>query len=177
MLRGEDRAARLLAGYRLPQPTAKQVPNGDEKPARSLAAQRTSGRTKQRRVHKTERTGNVYENKGALWKNWERTGNIVENKGSYVSISGILLKVKSLSLNGAGDRCQKMKGRQQAKATRAQGSSNDERIKLNERTGNFYENKGPLWKTWERTGNVVENKGTYGPAAGILLKTQDLSLS
>jgi hypothetical protein len=32
--------------------------------------------------------------------------------------------------------------------------------KLNERTGNVYENKGSLCKTRKRTGNVYENKGT-----------------
>jgi hypothetical protein len=31
--------------------------------------------------------------------------------------------------------------------------------KLNERTGNVYENKGALWKTWERSWNLYENKG------------------
>jgi hypothetical protein len=33
-------------------------------------------------------------------------------------------------------------------------------LKLKERTGNVYENKGPLWKTRGRSGNVIENKGT-----------------
>ena len=33
-------------------------------------------------------------------------------------------------------------------------------LKLKERTGNVYENKGPLQKTRERSGNVIENKGT-----------------
>jgi hypothetical protein len=31
--------------------------------------------------------------------------------------------------------------------------------KLNERPGNFIENKWPLWKTWGRSGNFAENKG------------------
>jgi hypothetical protein len=31
--------------------------------------------------------------------------------------------------------------------------------KLKEQSGNAYENKGPLWKTWERSWNVIENKG------------------
>jgi hypothetical protein len=31
-------------------------------------------------------------------------------------------------------------------------------LKLKERTGNFYENKGSLWKTGRRSGNVYENK-------------------
>jgi hypothetical protein len=33
-------------------------------------------------------------------------------------------------------------------------------LKSNERSGNVYENKGPLWKTRQRSGNVYENKGT-----------------
>jgi hypothetical protein len=32
--------------------------------------------------------------------------------------------------------------------------------KLTERSGNVYENKGPLWKTWGRSGNVYEKTGT-----------------
>ena len=40
---------------------------------------------------KTERTGNVYENKGGLWKKLERTGNVIENKGSYAMNPGMLL--------------------------------------------------------------------------------------
>jgi hypothetical protein len=28
-----------------------------------------------------ERTGNVYENKGSLWKTQERSANVYENKG------------------------------------------------------------------------------------------------
>jgi hypothetical protein len=30
-----------------------------------------------------ERTGNVVENKGSLWKTWERSWNFYENKGTY----------------------------------------------------------------------------------------------
>jgi hypothetical protein len=32
-------------------------------------------------------------------------------------------------------------------------------LKLNERTGNVYESKGPLWKTLPPSGNMNENKG------------------
>jgi hypothetical protein len=45
-------------------------------------------------------------------------------------------------------------------------------LKLNERSLNVYENKGPLWKTRERSWNVYENKGCYPLMAGMLLKTQ-----
>jgi hypothetical protein len=43
---------------------------------------------------------------------------------------------------------------------------------LNERTGNVFENKGALWKTWERSWNVHENTGTYPFNPGMLLKRQ-----
>jgi hypothetical protein len=33
-------------------------------------------------------------------------------------------------------------------------------LKLNELSGNVYENKGPLWKTRRQSWNVHENKGT-----------------
>jgi hypothetical protein len=47
---------------------------------------------------------------------------------------------------------------------------------MRERTGNVVENKGSPWKTCGRTGNVAENKGSYALNAGILLKTQVLSM-
>ena len=46
---------------------------------------------------------------------------------------------------------------------------------MNERRGNVYENKGPLWKTWGRSWNVYENKGTYLLKAGMLLKRKVVS--
>jgi hypothetical protein len=47
-------------------------------------------------------------------------------------------------------------------------------LKLKERSGNVYENKGPLRNTRERSGNVVENKVTYRHNPGMLLKTKEL---
>jgi hypothetical protein len=44
-------------------------------------------------------------------------------------------------------------------ATRRQARKNY--LRLNERCGNVYENKGLLWKTWGRSWNVIENKATY----------------
>jgi hypothetical protein len=32
-------------------------------------------------------------------------------------------------------------------------------LKLTERSGNVYENKGPLWRIWEPSWNLHENKG------------------
>jgi hypothetical protein len=40
------------------------------------------------------------------------------------------------------------------------GSNFKNYLKMNERRGNVYENKGRLLKTRERSGNVHENKGT-----------------
>ena len=49
-----------------------------------------------RSTKKTERPGNVYENKGSNFKNLERTWNVIENKRSYASNPGMLLKGKVL---------------------------------------------------------------------------------
>jgi hypothetical protein len=43
-----------------------------------------------------ELSGDVYENKGPLWKKQRRSGNVIENKGSYAPKPGILLKTKEL---------------------------------------------------------------------------------
>ena len=45
---------------------------------------------------KTERTGNVDENKGSHFQNLERTGNVIENTYSYAHKPGMLLKAKDL---------------------------------------------------------------------------------
>jgi len=47
-------------------------------------------------IKKTERPGNVYENKEGLWKTQGRSGNVIENKYSYASNPGMLLKGKVL---------------------------------------------------------------------------------
>ena len=46
--------------------------------------------------------------------------------------------------------------------------------KMNERRGNVYENKGPLWKTRAGSGNVAENKGSYASKAGMSLKRKEV---
>jgi hypothetical protein len=43
--------------------------------------------------------------------------------------------------------------------------------KLNERSGNVYENKGPLWKTCEQSLNLTEKKGVRCLRLEFLLKT------
>jgi hypothetical protein len=50
-------------------------------------------------------------------------------------------------------------------------------LKMNDRRGNVYENKGPLWKTGWQSWNVIENKGTYEFKARMLLKRQVVSRS
>jgi hypothetical protein len=52
-----------------------------------------------------ERSLNVYENKGSLWKTWERSWNVVENKRTYGAMQGILLKTKALLSDIAGAGC------------------------------------------------------------------------
>jgi hypothetical protein len=43
---------------------------------------------------------------------------------------------------------------------------------MNDRRGNVYENKGPLWRRWGLSWNVTENKDSYALKAGMLLKTK-----
>jgi hypothetical protein len=40
--------------------------------------------------------GNVYENKGPLWKTQGLSWNVIENKGCYAQKAGILLKIHEL---------------------------------------------------------------------------------
>ena len=49
-------------------------------------------------------------------------------------------------------------------------------LKMNERRGNVYENKGPAFSSLSQSGNVVENKDSYALKPGILLKTGMLSV-
>jgi hypothetical protein len=43
--------------------------------------------------------GNLYENKGPLWKKWGESGNVYENKGSYAFKAGIYMKTGRLMLS------------------------------------------------------------------------------
>ena len=49
-------------------------------------------------------------------------------------------------------------------------------LKVKERSGNVYENKGSVFHGRERSGNVIENKDSYSLKAGMLLKKQHVSL-
>jgi hypothetical protein len=42
--------------------------------------------------------------------------------------------------------------------------------KMNERSGNVYENKGPAFSNRARAGNVIENKDSYASNKDMLLK-------
>jgi hypothetical protein len=53
--------------------------------------------TKQEFFFLRERRGNVYENKGPLWRKWKRSGNVIENKGTYRLGTGMLLKIQVVS--------------------------------------------------------------------------------
>ena len=94
----QEHYARML----LPAPTHfRECAKRDEKPVNWLAAERTvslSLRGKQQRdsLKLTERSGNVYENKGSLCKTWKRGGNVIENKGSYEFNPVMLLKGNDL---------------------------------------------------------------------------------
>jgi hypothetical protein len=44
-----------------------------------------------------EQSGNVFENKGALWKKWWQGGNVVENTYSYTLKAGMLLNINDLA--------------------------------------------------------------------------------
>jgi len=54
----------------------------------------------------------------------------------------------------------------------SQGVETVENLKMKERSGNVYENKGPSFSSPERTGNVIENKGSYARNAGMLCAPQ-----
>jgi hypothetical protein len=96
------------------------------------------GKQEDRSSKLNERTGNVYENKGMLPIARLRRGRYAQN--GRLPPDGLAAPwTRSLSLE------------------REQEESSS---KLNERTGNVYENKGALWRSLERSGNVYENKGT-----------------
>jgi hypothetical protein len=52
--------------------------------------------TKQEFFFLHEQSGNVYENKGPLWKKWRRSWNVYENKGSYGLKAGMYMKTRQL---------------------------------------------------------------------------------
>jgi hypothetical protein len=60
----------------------------------------------------------------------------------------------------AGRKAYKLARRATDKKSFVAGGSKKNSSKLNERSGNLYENKAPLWKTRGQSANVFENKGS-----------------
>jgi hypothetical protein len=58
----------------------------------------------------------------------------------------------------------------------SQGAEAVESIKMNERRGNVYENKGSAFSSPRRSGNVIENTASYALKAGMLVKRKVVSL-
>jgi len=56
-----------------------------------------------------------------------------------------------------------------------QGEETVQNIKMKERCGDVYENKGSAFSRPRRSGNVIENKGSYAQNAGMLLKTKSVT--
>jgi len=74
----------------------------------------------------------------------------------------------------AGREARKWARRSADKKPVVAGEARKNSLKLNERSGNIYENKRALWKNGELSWYVYENKSTYPLKAGILLKIKDL---
>jgi hypothetical protein len=70
---------------------ADKVPD-TEVPAGSMQAGAAAENAKLK-----ERSLNVAENKGPVWKTWERSWNVDENKGSYAFAQGMYLKTGRLA--------------------------------------------------------------------------------
>jgi hypothetical protein len=58
----------------------------------------------------------------------------------------------------------------------SQGVEAEGDLKMNELCGNVIENKGSLFHSSRRSGNAAENKGGYPQNAGMLLKTNGVSV-
>jgi hypothetical protein len=105
----------------------------------------------------SERTGNVIENKGPLWKTREQTGNACESKGLSWSLSRPRFRTDNVPLPALARMIV-------------------ETLKMKEQTGNVIENKGPLWKTREQTGNVCETKGLSRSLSRPCFRTGNIPL-
>ncbi len=60
-----------------------------------------------------------------------------------------------------GQKAGKLFGFRQTPSPLLQTKERKNSSKMNERSGNVYENKGSAFKTRQRSGNVIENKGSY----------------
>ena len=83
-----------------------------------------------------------------------------------------------LSLSRGHAKCDEMPGRIPALprmiSLSREGKEKRNSQKLNDRRGNVYENKRPLWKTGWQSGNLIENKCAYEFKAAILLKRKEV---
>jgi len=83
-----------------PKPLSRtcQVRRKARKDSRSHTDSKSeSGReTKKEFLKMKEQSGNVYENKGPLWKTGWQSGNLIESKGTYGLKAGMLLKTKDV---------------------------------------------------------------------------------
>jgi hypothetical protein len=62
----------------------------------------------------------------------------------------------------------------QTRSLSLQGKQKKNSPRLNDRSGNAYENKGRLWKTRRLSRNVYENKGGWPLEATMLLKRKEV---
>jgi hypothetical protein len=80
-------------------------------------------------------------------------------------------RVHSRECAKGDEKAAKAQAEQWTKSLSLEGETKKDFSKLNERTGNVSENKGPLWKTGGRSWYVYENTSTYPTDPGMLLKT------
>ena len=94
----------------------RECPERDGKSENFLTVARTislssPGTRENNPLKLTERSGNVHENKGLLWKALERSWYVYENKCTYWFKAGMLLKIDDLHFARRRARSQWMEGR------------------------------------------------------------------
>jgi hypothetical protein len=99
-------ASWILLAVMLPRSAvhSRKCPNRGNKPGevpgfkwtRSLFTEEEPGKNS---LKMKKRRGNVYENKGPVFRSPEGSGNVIENKGSYALKPGILLKTHMLAVS------------------------------------------------------------------------------
>jgi hypothetical protein len=135
----------------------------------------------------TERSGNIYENKGSALHCPGQSWNVIENTGSYELKAKMLLKRNDVAGGMVGFRSQEKDFEKAPPSpttvpnfhasldseTVGNGETKDLVIsKTHERRGNLYENKGSFFHSLQQSGNVIENTSSYEFMAGMLLKGQ-----
>jgi hypothetical protein len=135
----------------------------------------------------TERSGNVYENKGSAFHGPQQRTNVIENTGSYEFKAGMLLKRNDVGGGMVGFRSQEKDFENAPPSPTTvpnfhasldsksvgNGETKDLVIsKTHERSGNVYENKWSEFNSQRKSGNVIENTDSYELIAVMLLKIQ-----